>query len=183
MMPLFGAQRDVRELMRKEAVGANVKWTVVSTGIFMSFLFESFWGIVDLSRVVNGGKVVVRALRNWEHKVTVTDVHDIGRVLARIVAGDVDAENKVVYIAGDTVSYEELADIVARVSGKSVEKEAWSVPYLEEELRKYPEHGIKKYRLVFARDGVWWDKQATVNERLGMKMMHVEDYAKDLFRN
>jgi hypothetical protein len=183
LMPLFGAQRDVRDLLRKEAVGANVKWTVVSTGIFMSFLFEPFWGVVDQSMAVDEGKVVVRALRDWKHKVTVTDVHDIGRVLARVVAGDVDAENKVVYVAGDTVSYEELADIVARVSGKNVEKEAWSVPYLEEELKKDPDDSITKYRLVFARDGVWWDKEATVNERLGMKMMHVEDYAKELFTN
>jgi uncharacterized protein YbjT (DUF2867 family) len=163
LMPLFGAQKDARDLLRAEAEAAHVKWTVVSTGIFMSFLFEQFWGIVDRSREEQGS-VVVRALGDWNHKVTVTDVHDIGRVLARILSGDVDAENKVIYVAGDTVSYGELADIVVRVSGMSVEKEVWSVPYLEEEeLRKDPEDGIKKYRLVFAREGVWWDMDQTVN--------------------
>jgi len=175
LMPLFGAQKEVRDLLRSEAEDANVRWTVVSTGIFMSFLFEPFWGIVDRE------KMVVRALRGWEHKVGVTDVHDIGRVLARIVGGDVDAENKVVYVAGDTVSYGGLAEIVGRVSGREVEKEVWNIEELEEELRKDPENGIKKYRLVFARDGVWWDKEKTVNEELGMDMLRVEEYAERLF--
>ncbi|KAF2830375.1 NAD(P)-binding protein [Ophiobolus disseminans] len=182
LMPLFGAQKVVRDLLRAEAEAANVKWTVVSTGIFMSFLFEPFWGIVDRSKEEDKGRVVVRALRNGQHKVTVTDVFDIGRVLTRIVAGDVDAENKVVYVAGDVVSYDELADIVEKVSGNEVEKEVWSVPHLEEELHEDPEDGLKKYRLVFARDGVWWDKERTVNEQLGMGMMHVEEYATELFR-
>jgi hypothetical protein len=75
-----------------------------------------------------------------------------------------------------------LADIVVRVSGMSVEKEVWSVPYLEEEeLRKDPEDGIKKYRLVFAREGVWWDMDQTVNGKLGMDMLRVEEYARKLF--
>jgi uncharacterized protein YbjT (DUF2867 family) len=180
LMPLFGAQKDARDLLRAEAVGANVRWTVVSTGIFMSFLFEQFWGIVDRSQEEHG-KVIVRALGDWTHKVTVTDVHDIGRVLARILSGDVDAENTVLYVAGDTVSYGELADIVAKVSEMSVAREAWSVPYLEEDLRKDPENGIKKYRLVFAREGVWWNMDQTVNEKLGMDMLRVEEYARRLF--
>lgn len=182
LMPLFGAQKEVRDLLRAKAESSHLKWTVVSTGIFMSFLFEAFWGIVDRSKVKDGGKVVVRALRDWEHKVTVTDISDIGRVLARIVAGDVEAENKVVYVAGDTVSYGELAGIVASATGKDVETEEWSSAYLEEELKKDPEDGIKKYRLVFARDGVWWDRERTVHAQLGMDMKRVEQYAHEMLK-
>ncbi|KAI4619973.1 hypothetical protein J4E80_004498 [Alternaria sp. BMP 0032] len=180
LMPLFGAQRDVRNLLRRKAEESNVKWTVVSTGIFLSFLFEQFWGIVDRSKEEEG-KVVVRCLRDWNHKVTVTDVNDIGRVLARVVAGDVEAEDRVLYIAGNTVSYGQLADIVKRVGGKQVEKEAWSIEHLKEELDSAPEDGIKKYRLVFARDGVWWEMSRTVNKALGMNMMDVETFTRSLF--
>ena len=179
MMLLFSAQKRVRELLRAEAREANVKWTIVSTGIFMSFLFEGFWGVVDRKR--GDGRVGVRALRDWVHGVTVTDVSDIGRVLGRIVAGDVEAEDRVVYVAGETVSYGDLVGIVARASGREVEKEVWSMEYLEEEVKKDAEDGIKKYRLVFAGDGVCWDKKGTVNEALGMEMMGVEEYAKKLF--
>lgn len=180
MMPLFGAQRDVRNLLRRKAEESNVKWTVVSTGIFMSFLFEQFWGIVDRSKEEEG-KVVVRCLRDWDHKVTVTDVNDIGRVLARVIAGGVEAEDCVLYISGDTVSYGQLADIVKRVSRKQVEQEAWSVEHLKRDLDAAPDDGIKKYRLVFARDGVWWDMDRTVNKALSMDMMNVETFARRLF--
>lgn len=174
LMPLFGEQGEVRNLLRAKAVESNVKWTIVSTGIFMSFLFEQFWGIVDRE----GEKITVRALRNWDHKVTVTDVSDIGKVLARIVAGDVESENRVVYVAGDTVSYGQLADIVERATGKEVEREEWSISHLKEELAKDPDNIIKKYRVVFARDGVWWDKELTANHQLGVPVRDVETYAR-----
>ncbi|KAF2243935.1 NAD(P)-binding protein [Trematosphaeria pertusa] len=177
LMPLFGEQKDVRDLLRAEAAGAYVKWTVMSTGIFMSFLFEQFWGIVDRQ----GDNITVRALRDWDHKVTVTDVQDIGKILSRVVAEDMEAENRVIYSAGDTVSYAQLADIVERVTGKAVVREEWTIQHLEKELAKEPDNLIKKYRLVFARDGVWWDKKLTVNHKLGVPVTDVETYAKGLF--
>ncbi|KNG49880.1 isoflavone reductase [Stemphylium lycopersici] len=182
LMPLFGAQRDVRNLLRQKAAEGNVSWTIVSTGIFMSFLFEPFWGIVDRTAEADG-KIVVRCLRDWEHAVSVTDVDDIGKVLARILLGEVEAKNLVLYVAGDTVSYGRLAEILGRVSGKSVEKVEWPIEHLEQELKADPEDGIKKYQLVFARDGVWWDTKRTVNHELGMSMIDVETYAWKLFGN
>jgi uncharacterized protein YbjT (DUF2867 family) len=179
LMPLFGAQKSVRDLLRSQN---SIDWTIVSTGIFMSFLFQDFWGIVARpSHASQEDRVTVRALRDWEHGVTVTDVDDIGRVMGRIVAGNVDARNKVVYVAGETVRYGELADVVEKVTGKAVVREIWGVKYLEEEVKKDPEDGIKKYRLVFARDGVMWDKAGTVNAQLRMEMMGVEEYARKVF--
>lgn len=179
-MPLFGEQKAVRELLREKAEESGVCWTVLSTGIFMSFLFEPFWGVVD--RIAEQEKVLtVRCLGEWGHGVTVTDVGDIGRVIRKILAGDVEAENRVLYAAGDSVRYGELADIVERVTGCEVVKEAWSVEHLQEELKKDPNDGIKKYRLVFSGDGVFWQKEKTVNHQLGMKMIGVETYAKELF--
>ena len=66
-------------------------------------------------------------------------------------------------------------------SGCRVVRESWSVDYLQEELRKDPDDGIKKYRLVFAGDGVYWDKETTVNCQLGMDMKDVETFARKLF--
>jgi len=182
LMPLFGQQKAARDFLREKAEQSGVCWTIVSTGIFMSFLFEDFWGIVDRSREDNG-KIVVRCLKDWKHRVTVTDVDDIGRVVARVLSGHVEAENRILYVAGDTVSYEELADIVGRASRKEIDKEEWSIPHLDTELKADPENRLKKYRLVFAREGVWWDKEKTVNHQLGMSMADVETYARKLFRN
>ena len=179
LMPLFGVQKGIRDLLRKEAEGAGVKWTVVSTGMFMSFLFEPFWGIVDRSREEEG-EITVRCLKSWEHGVTVTDVSDIGRVLARVLRGDVEAENTVLYIAGDTVTYGELAEIMERVSGRMARREAWSVEQLHNELQREPEDQINKYRVAFAGEGVYWPMEQTVNHRLGIEMTKVETYARKL---
>jgi uncharacterized protein YbjT (DUF2867 family) len=128
-----------------------------------------------------GDRITVRALGNWEHKVTVTDVQDIGKVLARVVVGDVDNENTIVYVAGDTISYARLAEIVERKSGRAIEREKWSMMHLKHELEGDPEDSIKRYRVVFAGDGVCWDKELTVNHKLGIPMMDVETYAEKLF--
>ncbi|KAJ3042437.1 hypothetical protein HK097_002027 [Rhizophlyctis rosea] len=179
LMPLFGKQVEVRNILRTHAKESHVKWTVLSTGIFMSFLFEPFWGVVE--RRPDSGDVTVRALGSWEHKVTVTYVNDIGRVLASVVNGEVDGEDRVLYAGGDTVSYAQLADIVEGVVGKKVRREEWSIPHLKRELEEDPEDGIKKYRLVFARDGVWWDVERTVNHKLQIPMMDVQTYVEKTF--
>lgn len=186
-MPLFGTQKDVRELLRANEEVVN--WTVVSVGMFMGFLFEGFWGVVTVDKrgqegggVGEGeggkGKVVVRALKSWKHKVSVTHEDDIGRVLAQILAGAVDARNRVVYVAGDTVSYGELADIISRVTRREVQRELWSVEHLKGEVNRDQEDGIKRYRLAFAGEGVWWDKTGTMNEELGMMMVGMEEYVR-----
>jgi hypothetical protein len=79
---LFDEQCDVRSLLRNGEENGGTEWVIVSTGIFMSFLFEEFWGVVD----VKEKKWVVRALGSWENKVTVTTPEDIGRLTARIVS-------------------------------------------------------------------------------------------------
>jgi hypothetical protein len=67
------------------------------------------------------------------------------------------------------------------VSGKLVEQEAWSMEHLKSELDAAPDDSIKKYRLVFARDGVWWEMDKTVNKALRMDMMDVETFARRQF--
>ncbi|KAF3038399.1 hypothetical protein E8E11_004432 [Didymella keratinophila] len=180
LMPLFGVQKEIRGLLKEKAEEAGVQWTVVSTGLFMSFLFEPFWGIVDRSREAEGGKITVRCLRGWEHGVSVTDVSDIGRVLKRILESDVEAKNTVLHVGGDMVTYGDLADIMERVSGREVRREAWSVEHLQNDLQQDPEDQINKYRVAFAGEGVFWPMERTVNHRLGMEMTTVETYAKKL---
>ena len=58
---------------------------------------------------------------------------------------------QVVYTAGDTVTYEQLADIVDSVLGRKLLREEWSVPLLKDDLAKDPSNPIKKYRVVVRR--------------------------------
>jgi hypothetical protein len=112
---LFDEQRAVRALLRREAEGKGVRWTIVSTGIFMGFVFEEAFGVVSGLRVrahpLGDGDgdpsprgddeeesstdvsddparekvIAVRALGAWHHGLTATSVEDIGRLTASII--------------------------------------------------------------------------------------------------
>lgn len=166
---LFDEQLAVRDLLRGQK---EVEWVIVSTGMFMSFLFEEGFGVVDL----RGERVM--ALGSWENCLTVTAVEDIGRVVAELAFVGVE-EKGVVFVAGDTVSMGRLADVVDGLLGREVERSVKTVEQLERELVESPDNVMRKYRAVFAAGvGVSWDKEASFNAKRGLDMVLVEDWAK-----
>ncbi|MGV0834017.1 aromatic alcohol reductase [Mycolicibacterium thermoresistibile] len=167
---LFDEQLDVRDLLRAQN---NTEWVIVSTGMFTSFLFEPDFGVVDL------GTRTVNALGSWDTEVTVTTVHDIGVLTAEIILTRPRIADQVVYVAGDTLSYGELADIVERVEGVPVRRNEWTVEQLLEDLRDAPEDTMRKYRAVFAQGiGVAWPKEKTFNAVRGIATTGVEEWAR-----
>ena len=146
----------------------------------MSFLFEPYWGVVE----PEGEDVVVRALGGWENRVTVSTVEDIGLIAARIVCAsesELETKDKIVYMAGETISYARLAEVLEIVLGKKARRELWSVDHLREELKKDPDNLVKKYRVVFAEgNGVSWDEEGTVNRTLGMQVTDVETWVRKI---
>ena len=167
---LFDEQLAVREELRGQTA---VEWVIVSTGMFMSFLFEEAFGVVDLQ----AGRVA--ALGSWENRLTVTAVEDIGRVVAELALVEV-GEKGVVFVAGDTVSMARLADVVGGLlGGREVERRVKTVEQLEQELLESPDDVMRKYRAVFAAGvGVSWDKETSFNAKRGMDTVLVEDWAK-----
>ena len=171
---LFDEQLDVRDLLRSQD---RTEWVIVSTGMFTSFLFEPFFGVVDLAQNT------VRALGSWDTAVTVTMPEDIGALTAEICFAEPRIVNTVIYTAGDTVTYAQLADIVDSVLGRQVRRVEWSVPELKDELAKDPDDAIKKYRVVFAEGkGVSWDKNISFNAQRGISVMNVRQWARENVR-
>ncbi|KAF4119333.1 Glutamyl-tRNA reductase [Geosmithia morbida] len=174
---LFDEQLAVRALLRGQDA---TRWTIVSTGVFMSFLVEPAFGIVDLA------SRTVRALGSWGARITATTPEGIGRVTADVIItgnGSRDTDG-IVYAAGDTVSYRELADAVdAQFGPPAFEREVWDADALEEQLQQRPDDGIVKYRETFARGvGVAWDLERTINHQRGMEMCDVKTYLASLGR-
>lgn len=171
---LFDEQLDVRDLLRSQD---RTEWVIVSTGMFTSFLFEPSFGVVDLAQNT------VNALGSWDTAVTVTTPEDIGALTAEICFAEPRIVDSVVYTAGDTVTYAQLADIVDSVLGRKVRRVKWSVPELKDELAKAPDDAIKKYRVVFAEgNGVSWDIDKTFNARRGIKTLSVAQWARENLR-
>lgn len=167
---LFDEQLDVRDLLRTQN---TTEWVIVSTGMFTSFLFEPSFGVVDVAnRTVN-------ALGSWDTEVTVTTAEDIGVLTAEIIQARPRIANEVVYVAGDTVTYGQVADIVERVRGAPVTRNVWTVPYLLEDLNRNPHDAMRKYRAVFAQGiGVAWPKAQTYNAIHGVPTVTAEQWAR-----
>ncbi|TGJ78970.1 hypothetical protein E0Z10_g9796 [Xylaria hypoxylon] len=169
---LFDEQLEVRKLLRAQS---DVDWVVVSTGLFVSFLFVSEFGPVDLKART------VRALGSWNTQLSVTTPRDIGRVAAEIVYEPRSINRQVVFTAGDTVSYGDVADLVTKRFGGQWKRELWDMHTLEQRLKDNPDDGMIKYQNVFGvGSGVAWDMTNTVNVQRGMKMQTVEEYLRGM---
>ena len=112
----------------------------------------------------------MRALGSWDFQLTLTTPEDIGRLTALVARNWREYADQVVYLAGDTLSYAELAELL----GPSFERELWSVEHLRSQLQQHPDDTMRKYRLAFARpDGVAWPKQSSLNARLSIPTVDV----------
>lgn len=169
--PLFDEMLQVRGLLRAQE---RTRWTIISTGLFMSYLFLADFGVVDL------GNRRVRALRAWDNTVTVTLPRDIGTMAAEMVFSPEGTESRVVYIGGDTVSYGLLADLLDEVLGTRLEREEWNMQFLRNALEKEPDNLWVQYRNIFAKGaGVSWPKERTLNYKRGVSLTDVKGYVEE----
>ena len=170
---LFDAQLDVRELLRAQD---RTEWVIISTGMFTSFLFEPVFGVVDFAADR------VNALGSLDTCVTLTTPDDIGKLTAEIVFFEPRFRNEILYLAGDTLAYGEVAGLLERVLKRPFETHVWPVPDLLDEMAKEPDESlkhIKKYRAVFAQGrGVAWPKDETFNARQGIAVTTAEQWAR-----
>lgn len=166
---LFDSQLDVRDLLRGQH---NTEWVIVSTGMFISFLFEPSFGLVNAKRNV------VTGIGSWENAITATSPEDIGRVTAEIALNHPDVKG-VVYVSGDTVTMQKLADVTEKVTGQQVTRVLKTVADLKNELAESPDDGMRKYRVVFAEGkGTAWAKEDSFNFKHGIRTQTVEEWAK-----
>lgn len=167
---LFDEQLDVRDLLRSQS---RTEWVIISTGMFTSFLFDPAFGVVDLA----AGQV--NALGSLKTAVTMTTPADIGTLTAAIVLHSPRIINQVVYTAGDTLTYGDLADLLERVIGRKVRRRELSVQQLLADLAQMPDDNLRKYRAVFAMGrGVAWDGARTFNAIHGLPVTSAEQWAK-----
>lgn len=167
---LFDEQLGVRALLRAQH---RTEWVIVSTGLFTSFLLEPFFGVVDVAQGI------VRALGSWDTAVTVTSAEDIGTLTAAILFAEPRVANRVVHVAGDTVTYGQVANVVEAVLGHPVQRECWSLPQLAQELAQQPTDALAKYRVVLAKGvGVAWEPAHTFNAQQEIKVTGLEEWAR-----
>ncbi|MBB6238981.1 hypothetical protein HDC90_003628 [Pedobacter sp. AK013] len=168
---LFDEQLDVRELLRSQTL---TKWVIISTGMFTSYLFEPFFGVLDME------KKAINAIGGWDTAVTVTTPEDIGKLTAEIFFAEPPIENEIVYIGGDTITYEQLADIAEELSGQKYERTLSDMTEITNDLKNDPTNFVKKYRSIFgAGRGVSWPMETTFNLKNGITTTSAKQWARD----
>lgn len=168
---LFDEQLDVRDMLRAQAA---TEWIIISTGMFTSFLFEPAFGVVDLPANT------VNALGSLDNAVTLTTANDIGALTAAILHAQPRIANQVVHVAGDTVTYRDVADALERVRGSKFTRREWPVRDLMNLLAAEPDDAMRKYRAVFAQGrGVAWDKAGTFNAERGIAVCGLEQWLRE----
>lgn len=165
---IFDAQIDVRELLRSQD---QTEWVIISTGMFMSYLFEPEFGVVDLQNDA------VHALGSFDTAVTLTTPDDIGALTAEVVFAQPRIRNEIVYLAGDTVTYGQVADKLEAGLGRSFTRSVWTEQYLLDELARDPQNMMSKYRAAFAQGrGMSWNKSGTFNQRRAIPVTDVSSW-------
>lgn len=165
---LFDEQLGVRAMLRQQDAA---DWTIVSTGLFMSFLFAPAFGVVDLAART------VRGLGSWDTRITLTTPEDIGRATAEVVLDPRGIRNQCVYVAGDTLSYAQVGDLLDGRFGTRFRRELWDADELARQMREQPDSAMAKYRDTFAQGrGVAWGQEKTLNRARGMAMTDVKAY-------
>ncbi|WP_110686606.1 aromatic alcohol reductase [Salinicola aestuarinus] len=165
---VFDEQLDVRDLLRAQN---RTEWVIVATGMFTSFLFESAFGVVDLEQSE------VHALGSWDNQVTVTTPEDIGRLTTAILFHEPRFQNETVFVAGDTISYGELADELEHQLDRPFTRHVWTVDFLADAIAGDRDNNLLKYRAVFAAGtGVAWPKGATFNHHQGIETVDVKTW-------
>jgi hypothetical protein len=157
---IFDEQIAVRALLRAQQATC---WTIVSTGMFTSFLFEPAFDVANLQ------ELTVNALGSWDTRVTVTTPEDIGKLTADILFTQPAGTNQIFFTAGETITYGRLADLVEERFKSTVKRTEWTVEMLRQDLAREPDDVMRRYRLAFAEDpGVAWDSAITYNARNGI---------------
>lgn len=165
---IFDEQIAVRAMLRAQQ---RTAWTIVSTGMFTSFLFEPAFGVVDLARRT------VHALGSWDTRVTVTAPEDIGTLTAHMLFTQPAGANHIFFTAGETITYARLAERVQKALQAPVQRTVWTVQQLEQDLARQPDDAMRRYRLAFAKErGVAWDQASTYNARHGIATQDVAAY-------
>lgn len=166
--PAFDEQLDVRDLLRAQN---QTHWVVVSTGMITSFLFREDFGVIDLSHKT------VHALGAWEHSLTLTTCEDIGDLTTKILFHEPKILDEVVFVAGDTVTFTEIADKMDAFYQTRFKRVLWNIPYLENELKKNPEDVMTRYRLVFTKPAVTWPLETTFNYKNNIPTEGIAEWA------
>nr|WP_262895627.1 aromatic alcohol reductase [Chryseobacterium paridis] len=168
--PTFDEQLDVRDLLRSQN---KTHWLIISTGMITSFLFREDFGVVSLKNKT------VHALGSWDHSLTLTACEDIGALTAAVLFHQPELLDQIIFVAGDTLTFEEIALQLESLFDTPFDRNLWSIPVLREKLENDPIDIFNRYRLVFTNPGVTWPMSKTFNDKNNIATKGIKEWVRE----
>ncbi|KIO78707.1 hypothetical protein TH53_02155 [Pedobacter lusitanus] len=168
--PTFDEQLEVRDLLRAQN---NTHWIIVSAGMITSFLFREDFGVISLS------DRKIHALGDWKHSLTLTSCEDIGALTIGILFQEPEILDQVIFVAGETLSFEEIANKVESLFDDKFERILWDIPHLQKKIQDNPDDVFSRYHLVFTNPGVAWPMSETFNHKKNIPAADIAQWIKE----
>ncbi|KUM56669.1 hypothetical protein ACN42_g10538 [Penicillium freii] len=173
---MFNEQLDVRDFLRSQS---TTRWLALSTGLFTSVTFPPIGGLVDVENKL------VYGIEDWDNIFSTTTTEDIGKFTAEIVLGperDALFVNGPVYVAGDTVSYREVADATEEATGQKFTRKLLNQKEMQHNLQQELTAG-NICRNVFAQGkGFLFDSVDLWVPQAGLKTTSFREFALEFFQ-
>ncbi|KAJ5505965.1 hypothetical protein LT330_001417 [Penicillium expansum] len=172
---MFDEQLDGKELLRSQS---TTRWLTLATGFFTSVIFPPVSGLVDVeNKVVYGSG-------NWDNQFVVTTTKDIGKFTAEIVLGperDAVFVNGAVYVAGDIVSYRDVANAMEEVTGQKFTRKLFTQKEAQDDLQAELSVGTICRSVFAGGKGFLFDPAGLWVPQAHLKTASLRDFAQEHF--
>lgn len=164
---LYAPKQPIREALQQ----SGLDYLFITPGLYAELLLSPFAG-VDLAQGV------VTAPGSFDTTVTVTSHADIGRLTAHLLFSDLHRTK--VRLAGDVVTYTQIADAVDQVTGSKVQRRVWSVEDIDRAIAA--KQGLIKAAVAkFCANGTGahWPLSEAWNHQQGLPTGNLVEYVRE----
>ena len=167
---------DEKLAVRREVEVSGLDWYAVEVGFFEEFLINPFAG-VDVA----AHSITAPAPLGFDARTATTPLADIGRVVAEVLARD-DVRSGVIRISSGSPSYEELAVLMERVSGRPVKRSVRPRADIDAAVARGDFPSLFAANLGVQHPGMAWEQSTTWNEQNGFELQSWQEFAEQAIR-
>ena len=167
---------DDKLAVREEVIASGLNWFAVENGFFTEYLLSPFVGF-DIA----GNSVTAPGPLGWQARVATTPVAEIGRVVAELLVRD-HTRSGVVRISTASPSFEELAQLLERVSGRPVKRSVRSKADIDAAIERGDYGARFAANIGVQHPGMAWEQSTTWNEQHGFKLQSWQEFGEQAIK-
>jgi len=168
ILPLVKVKLQLEEELKKTA--NQMGYLIITVGMFGEYLLSPFAG-VDVQHTT------ITAPFSFNTRVTTTTLDTISKSVAELIVQRIS--NQHIYLASDTVSYEQIAQALEKATGKPFSRVVVSPEKIDSTIAAEPGNVVAKFqKWIGVGKGMSWEKSTTWNATHGIPTTDIDTIAK-----